>query len=239
MARRINVGGPNNVLTWLFEKAFIAYMRSVYLQKNKDIFKVHELPAEEFAQSIGLPGAPKIKFVKASAKASAAKEAQRVEAMAKLTVATKANDGEESSSEEESEPEESVLQAKVGKKATPWREAIKEQSSFNEQHILLCRYPSQLQRSKRCSSGRIRIFSLNTITSSLISKTKIIFWIAKSKVKQMMSSSPLNVVITSWNQMRKPSLCCPRPSDSSSLPRRILPRSNPEERELYSMTRAK
>lgn len=128
MIRRINVGGPNNVLTCLFEKAFIAYMRSVYLQKNKDIFKVHELPAEEFAQSIGLPGAPKIKFVKASAKASAAKEAQRVEAMAKLTVAAKASDGEESSSEEESEPEESVLQAKVGKKATPWREAINEQS---------------------------------------------------------------------------------------------------------------
>lgn len=39
-------------------------MRSVYLQKDKDIFKVADLPAEKFAASLGLPGAPKIKFLK-------------------------------------------------------------------------------------------------------------------------------------------------------------------------------
>ena len=38
-------------------------MRSVYLQKNKSVFKVEELPAERFAASLGLPGAPKIKFL--------------------------------------------------------------------------------------------------------------------------------------------------------------------------------
>lgn len=37
-------------------------MKSVYLQKDKTIFKVKELPAEEFAASMGLPGAPQIKF---------------------------------------------------------------------------------------------------------------------------------------------------------------------------------
>ncbi len=39
-------------------------MRSVYLQSDKSIFKVDELPAEEFAATLGLPGTPKIKFVK-------------------------------------------------------------------------------------------------------------------------------------------------------------------------------
>ncbi|CAO3664112.1 unnamed protein product [Umbelopsis ramanniana] len=98
-------------IKYLGQKAFIAYMRSVYLQKNKDIFKVHDLPAEEYAQSIGLPGAPKIKFVKASA----AKDAQRAEAKAKQAVATKAEEEESSSEEEDSDIEESLPTPKVAK----------------------------------------------------------------------------------------------------------------------------
>lgn len=38
-------------------------MRSIYLQKNKAIFKLDELPIHRFAASLGLPGAPKIKFL--------------------------------------------------------------------------------------------------------------------------------------------------------------------------------
>lgn len=38
-------------------------MRSVHLHKDKSIFKVAELPANEFAESLGLAGAPKIKFL--------------------------------------------------------------------------------------------------------------------------------------------------------------------------------
>jgi len=39
-------------------------MRSIHLQSDKTIFDVTKLPAEEFAASMGLPGAPRIKFVK-------------------------------------------------------------------------------------------------------------------------------------------------------------------------------
>jgi len=35
----------------------------VYLQKDKSIFKIDELPVERFAESLGLPGAPMIKFL--------------------------------------------------------------------------------------------------------------------------------------------------------------------------------
>jgi ATP-dependent RNA helicase DDX10/DBP4 len=35
----------------------------VYLHKDKSIFNVGELPVEKFAESLGLPGAPKIKFL--------------------------------------------------------------------------------------------------------------------------------------------------------------------------------
>lgn len=37
-------------------------MKSIYLQKDKSIFDLSEYPAEEFAASMGLPGAPQIKF---------------------------------------------------------------------------------------------------------------------------------------------------------------------------------
>lgn len=41
----------------------MSYVRSVYLHKDKSIFKLDELPVDEFAGSLGLPGAPKIKFL--------------------------------------------------------------------------------------------------------------------------------------------------------------------------------
>lgn len=44
-------------------QAFVSYLRSVYLQKDKSIFKLDELPVERFAEALGLPGMPKIKFL--------------------------------------------------------------------------------------------------------------------------------------------------------------------------------
>ncbi|SCU94030.1 LAFA_0F19460g1_1 [Lachancea sp. 'fantastica'] len=49
-------------LKYLGQKAFISYVRSIYIQKDKEVFKFDELPNEEFANSLGLPGAPKIKM---------------------------------------------------------------------------------------------------------------------------------------------------------------------------------
>lgn len=46
----------------LGQRAFISYYRSVYIQKDKDVFKVDDLPSDKFAESLGLPGAPKIKI---------------------------------------------------------------------------------------------------------------------------------------------------------------------------------
>jgi ATP-dependent RNA helicase DDX10/DBP4 len=41
----------------------VSYLRSVHLHKDKSIFKLEELPVEKFADALGLPGAPKIKFL--------------------------------------------------------------------------------------------------------------------------------------------------------------------------------
>ncbi|KAF1816785.1 P-loop containing nucleoside triphosphate hydrolase protein [Eremomyces bilateralis CBS 781.70] len=50
-------------LKYLGQKAFSSYVRSIYVQKDKEVFKLGELPLEEFAASLGLPGAPRVKFM--------------------------------------------------------------------------------------------------------------------------------------------------------------------------------
>lgn len=51
-------------LKYLGQKAFASYVRSIYVQKDKETFHMEKLPLEEFAASLGLPGAPRIKFLK-------------------------------------------------------------------------------------------------------------------------------------------------------------------------------
>lgn len=50
-------------LKYLGQKAFISYVRSIHVRQDKDVFRLRELPLEEFAASLGIPGAPKIKFM--------------------------------------------------------------------------------------------------------------------------------------------------------------------------------
>lgn len=40
-------------LKYLGQKAFISYVKSVYIQKDKEIFKLKELKLDEFAASLG------------------------------------------------------------------------------------------------------------------------------------------------------------------------------------------
>jgi ATP-dependent RNA helicase DDX10/DBP4 len=51
-------------LKYLAQKAFITYTKSIYVQKDKEIFNIKNYDLEAFAASLGLPGAPKIRFLK-------------------------------------------------------------------------------------------------------------------------------------------------------------------------------
>ncbi|KIY01754.1 uncharacterized protein Z520_01892 [Fonsecaea multimorphosa CBS 102226] len=51
-------------LKYLGQKAFISYVRSVHIQKDKETFDLKKLDLEAFAASLGLPGVPRVKFVK-------------------------------------------------------------------------------------------------------------------------------------------------------------------------------
>lgn len=71
-------------------------MRSIHLQKDKGVFKFDELPLEEFASSLGLAGAPQVKFMSkdaSSSKKNAVRAAQHVELL-----------NESSSDDEDEEP---------------------------------------------------------------------------------------------------------------------------------------
>ncbi|CEH14991.1 dead-domain-containing protein [Ceraceosorus bombacis] len=68
-------------LKHLGQKAFVSYVRSVHLQKDKSVFDVTKLPLDKYAAALGLPGAPKVKFVKEAqaAKKKAVKLLQKQE----------------------------------------------------------------------------------------------------------------------------------------------------------------
>lgn len=81
-------------------------MKSVHIQKDKSIFKIDALPAEAFAESMGLPGAPQIKLGN--------QKAAKVRGPSKEELARKAEKEEEEEeeravvgSDEESEEDES------------------------------------------------------------------------------------------------------------------------------------
>ena len=50
-------------MQYLAQRAFTTYLRSIYLQRDKEIFDVDQLPIEEFSASLGLPMTPKIRFL--------------------------------------------------------------------------------------------------------------------------------------------------------------------------------
>ena len=66
-------------LKYLGQKAFVSYVRSIHLQKDKEVFKLSELPLEAFASSLGLPGAPKIKFLKGDSTKSLKNQSRQLE----------------------------------------------------------------------------------------------------------------------------------------------------------------
>jgi ATP-dependent RNA helicase DDX10/DBP4 len=51
-------------IKYLGQKAFVSYARSLYVQKDKNIFDINKYDLEGYAKSMGLPGAPNIKFRK-------------------------------------------------------------------------------------------------------------------------------------------------------------------------------
>ncbi|KAK9268616.1 hypothetical protein L1049_000373 [Liquidambar formosana] len=50
-------------LQHLAQRAFITYLRSIHIQREKEVFDVMKLPIDEFSASLGLPMTPKVRFL--------------------------------------------------------------------------------------------------------------------------------------------------------------------------------
>ena len=141
-------------------------MRSVYLHKNKDVFKVSELPLDEFAASLGLPGAPKVKFAKAAAPGSKKPKAKSTSKHVKFGNDSDSSDdenNESSSVSSEHEDEEDVgvdSQASVAKRKVGPKHFGSCGSADLTPGSLLSE-PSTIEFSK----GRTRTFFRSTIPS--------------------------------------------------------------------------
>ncbi|KAL2840204.1 P-loop containing nucleoside triphosphate hydrolase protein [Aspergillus pseudoustus] len=90
-------------LKYLGQKAFISYVKSIYVQKDKETFKLKELKLDDFAGSLGLPGAPRIKFIKGD-DTKERKNAPRATAYASSEEASD-DDGEEKKTKKPKEKE--------------------------------------------------------------------------------------------------------------------------------------
>nr|DAD20510.1 TPA_asm: hypothetical protein HUJ06_021973 [Nelumbo nucifera] len=55
-------------MQYLAQRAFTTYLKSIYLQRDKEVFDVTKLPIEEFSASLGLPMTPKIRFLNQKSK---------------------------------------------------------------------------------------------------------------------------------------------------------------------------
>jgi ATP-dependent RNA helicase DDX10/DBP4 len=94
-------------------QAFVSYLRSIYLQKDKSVFKLDQLPLEEFAESLGLPGAPRVKFLSkelAKQKKNASRELQKVLEQEEVSKGT----SEEDSGEEAEQPKKTKTSVSGG-----------------------------------------------------------------------------------------------------------------------------
>ncbi|KAI0372411.1 DEAD-domain-containing protein [Pilatotrama ljubarskyi] len=96
-------------IKYLGQRAFVSYLRSVYLQKDKSIFKLEELPVERFAEALGLPGMPKIKFLSkeiAKKRKNASRTVAQIHAPTRPEPEEASSDEESASSDESSEEDE-------------------------------------------------------------------------------------------------------------------------------------
>merc|ERR1719378_1307215 len=64
------------------QRAFQAYIKSVFLMKDKNTFDVHKIDLEKFAESLGLAAAPRVRFLDKQKKILAEQQQKKKKTMA-------------------------------------------------------------------------------------------------------------------------------------------------------------
>ncbi|KAM9566191.1 putative ATP-dependent RNA helicase DDX10 [Guaruba guarouba] len=106
------------------QRCFVSYLRSVYLMKNKEVFDVFKLPLAEYALSLGLAMAPRVRFLQKVQKQLSAKTA--ADGTDHLTEAEQNKNSPSSMNEEEVEKCGTNFSGKVSVNKTKKKERRKE-----------------------------------------------------------------------------------------------------------------
>ncbi|KAM9022067.1 putative ATP-dependent RNA helicase DDX10 [Ara ararauna] len=106
------------------QRCFVSYLRSVYLMKNKEVFDVFKLPLAEYALSLGLAMAPRVRFLQKVQKQLSAKTA--ADGTDHLTEAEQNKNSPSSMNEEEVEKCGTNFSGKVSVNKTRKKERRKE-----------------------------------------------------------------------------------------------------------------
>lgn len=109
------------------QRCFVSYLRSVYLMKNKEVFDVFKLHIKEYALSLGLAVAPRVRFLSTAQAQRATKEEEKEAVLSEeedelkrfkaqlrgnisqSSVSEDSSDGEESSHDQESQQSKVTL----------------------------------------------------------------------------------------------------------------------------------
>lgn len=96
------------------QRCFVSYLRSTYLMKNKEVFDVFQLQIEEYAQSLGLAVAPRVRFLSKALLQKGEKRGETVEEQSedeeelrRFKAQLKGGEKESSDAENESDDEQS------------------------------------------------------------------------------------------------------------------------------------
>lgn len=94
----------------LAQKAFIAYTKSIHIQKDKEVFNLQKYKLDEWAASMGLPGAPRIKFLNADPEAQRRKKNESRQALFRASD----DDDDEEDKEDDEDEQDNKKQKKNG-----------------------------------------------------------------------------------------------------------------------------
>ncbi|XP_052241944.1 probable ATP-dependent RNA helicase DDX10 isoform X2 [Dreissena polymorpha] len=113
------------------QRAFMSYLKSVFLMGNKKVFDVHSIDLEQFARSLGLALAPKVRFLKKDQKRK--EEIISKQSVPEVNTPKKAS---KSSTQKTSEPVESSDEGESGSsdEEVNMRSSVKNRKEVHKHH---------------------------------------------------------------------------------------------------------
>jgi len=153
------------------QRAFKAYLKSVFLMKNKDVFDVEQLDLPSFARSLGLAVAPRVRFLQKKLKEKAAKGDQEA-----LEIKIKIED------EEESESENADQKPNLSKLKSTYNFEVEDEDSDGLDDLFLSKKPAALNFSGSDDDNEVGQLSETKSQKSKKQKTKAT--LAKKLIKK-------------------------------------------------------